>query len=149
VLPIPAQADPEAPGVVLDTNVVLDWLLFKDPSVAALADAVASGRLRWLATAAMRAELAHVLGRRLAAERQADPASILTAWDAHALIGVEPPAQRLLCTDPDDQKFLDLAFAAGARWLVSRDRALLKLHRRAAHQGLTIVPPARWRLTYG
>jgi predicted nucleic acid-binding protein len=149
VLPSPFPGDPKAPGIVLDTNVALDWLLFKDPSVAALADAVASGRLQWLATAAMRDELAHVLTRGLAAARRADPHAILETWDAHAFIVVEAPAQRLQCTDPDDQKFLDLAVAAGARWLVSRDRALLKLHRRAALQGLTIVPPARWRLADG
>jgi predicted nucleic acid-binding protein len=53
----------ERPSVVLDTNVVLDWLLFNDPSVAKLAAAVVGGRVRWLATAAMRDELTHVLGR--------------------------------------------------------------------------------------
>ncbi len=66
----------EPPSVVLDTNVVLDWLLFGDPSVQALAAAVTQRRVRWLATAAMHDEFAHVLGRGLAAAHGAD-ASVL------------------------------------------------------------------------
>lgn len=134
-----------APGVVIDTNAVLDWLLFNDGSVTALAAAVQAGSVRWLATGAMRDELAHVLGRGLRAARNADAAALLASWDAHALMQPDPPSQRLRCTDADDQKFIDLAMACGARWLVSRDRALLRLARRAAPLGLAIVTPARWR----
>jgi len=36
------------------------------------------------------------------------------------------------CRDRDDQKFLELAHASGAEWLVSKDRAVLKLARRIA-----------------
>jgi predicted nucleic acid-binding protein len=48
------------------------------------------------------------------------------------------------CTDPDDQVFIDLALACKARWLLSKDRALLKLARRARALGLSIQPPASW-----
>jgi predicted nucleic acid-binding protein len=130
----------------LDTNVVLDWLLFEDPSMRALASAVTSGRVRWLATAAMRDELARVLARGLAAARAADTAALLAAWDARVTLQSDSPAQPLRCTDPDDQKFIDLAIAAGARWLVSRDRAVLALARRASPSGLIILGPAQWRL---
>jgi predicted nucleic acid-binding protein len=43
-----------------------------------------------------------------------------------------PPGQPILpkCSDRDDQKFLTLAAASGARWLVTKDKALLKLHHR-------------------
>ena len=129
------------PLVVLDTNVVLDWLIFAEPTVATLAGAVTGGRLHWIATAAMRDELAHVLGRGLAAARQADPAAVLDAWDRHAAILPEPSAQGPRCTDADDQKFIDLAVGAGARWLVSRDRAVLKVARRAALAGVAVVTP--------
>jgi predicted nucleic acid-binding protein len=50
---------------------------------------------------------------------------------------------RLRCTDPDDQKFIDAAIVS-AQWLISRDRAVLKLARRAAALGLRIVTPERW-----
>lgn len=133
-----------ASAIVLDTNVVLDWLLFGNPGVAALCAAVQCGRLRWLATPAMRHELALVLARGLAAAHRADERRLLQAWDDHAQMRDPPPPHRLRCTDPDDQKFVDLAFASGARWLVSRDRAVLRLSRRAAPLGLGIVTPERW-----
>ena len=46
------------------------------------------------------------------------------------------------CADPDDQKFLQLALASGARWLVSRDGDVLALGRRTRRDGLfEIVSP--------
>jgi predicted nucleic acid-binding protein len=52
-----------------------------------------------------------------------------------------------VCRDPDDQKFIDLALAAKAQWLVSRDKALLALAKRAKARGLLIVKPEAWTLT--
>jgi predicted nucleic acid-binding protein len=40
-----------------------------------------------------------------------------------------------LCEDPDDQKFLQLAWHAHAGHLLTRDKALLKLARRVAELG--------------
>jgi len=57
-----------------------------------------------------------------------------------------PPAVRLICRDPDDQKFIDLAISQGAQWLFSRDRAVLALAKRARAQGLIIMSPDSWRL---
>jgi predicted nucleic acid-binding protein len=136
------------PAIVLDTNVVLDWLLFSDPSSASVTAAITQGHVRWLATAAMRAELSDVLGRGLAAERDADLGQLFRNWDAHAqmVADPEPPpgAAALRCRDPDDQKFIDLALVMGARWLLSRDRAVLRLARKAAAHRLCISVPERW-----
>jgi predicted nucleic acid-binding protein len=138
----------ERPIAVLDTNVVLDWMLFADLSVAALAAAIERQQVHWLTTAEMRAEFKHVLVRGLAAARGADVAAVLALWDARAeTCGAAVPMPRsagLLCSDPDDQMFLDLAHAAGAHWLFTRDRAVLRLARRAARYGLTITTPQRW-----
>jgi uncharacterized protein len=136
------------PRIVLDTNVVLDWLLFNEPSVAELAAAMVTRRVLWIATAAMRGEMAHVLGRGLAEARGANPAGLAAVWDRHCTEHptAPPAAAHLRCTDTDDQKFIDLALASGARWLISRDRAVLKLRRRATPHGLTIAPPDQWRL---
>ena len=57
-----ATADAQAPvRRVLDTNIVLDLWVFDEPQVQALRNSVQSGRTQWLATAAMREELARVL----------------------------------------------------------------------------------------
>jgi predicted nucleic acid-binding protein len=138
------------PALVLDTNVVLDWLLFDDPSAVPLAAAIVQHEVRWIATTAMRVEFAEVLRRGLAGKRNADPAALLAAWDAQAEMLAEParlPASvPLWCSDPDDQKFLELAHAAGATWLLSRDHAVLRLARRAARWGIEISVPERWAL---
>lgn len=140
----PAPHNAALPAIVLDTNVVLDWLLFDDHRVAALAGAIVRRRVRWLATRAMRDELRHVLERGLAARRSAEATALLAAWDAHATVVAQAATQPLRCADPDDQIFVDLGLASGAHWLVSRDRALLKLARGAAPLGLRIVEPSRW-----
>ena len=43
------------------------------------------------------------------------------------------------CTDEDDQKFLELARDSRAKWLITSDRALLKLNRRLKQSGLFMV----------
>jgi predicted nucleic acid-binding protein len=50
------------------------------------------------------------------------------------------------CSDPDDQKFLEAALAAGASFLVTKDRALLELaKRKRARLPFRIVAPADFR----
>jgi putative PIN family toxin of toxin-antitoxin system len=137
-------ADPR-PAIVVDTQVVMDWLVFNDSRVARLTTALTSGALRWLVAPAMRDEIRHVLGRGVAARYATDLAFIEAQFEAHgqAVDAVEP-SPRLVCRDPDDQKFIDLALALGARWLVSRDKALLALAKRARQRGLAILKPEQW-----
>jgi len=136
------------PAIVIDTQVVMDWLVFRDARIQALAAAVTSGALRWLVAPAMRDEIRHVLGRGVAASYAPDLAFIEAQFDAHAhlvdTIDPQPLAGRLVCRDPDDQKFIDLALAAQARWLISRDKAVLALAKRARLRGLAIIKPEQW-----
>jgi len=130
--------------VVIDTNIALDLLVFDDPAQAALREALAAGALEWIATAAMRDELARVLGypliaRRLqAGGRQAE--AVLADFDARTrrIEGV-PPRAPCVCSDPDDQVFIDLAVAQGAR-LLSKDRAVLSMRKRLAARGVAVSP---------
>lgn len=132
-------------GIVVDTQVVMDWLVFNDPRVRPLAKALQSGAVRWLVTPAMRDELRHVLGRGVAARYAPDVALIEASFDAHAeAVEAAEPCPRLVCRDPDDQKFIDLALAHQARWLVSRDKALLTLAKRAKLRGLLVLKPELW-----
>ena len=145
---IAAALIPAAPILaVLDTNVVLDLLLFKDRRVQTLHQALAAHQLCWVATEAMLCELDHVLRR-----------PQLSAW-GHSSDHLMAEARRLCqqvpacndtagpvprCTDADDQIFIDLAWRWPAPLLFSRDHALLRLARRARAHGLWIGTPERW-----
>jgi hypothetical protein len=47
--------------MILDTNVVLDMLIFDDPDIPAIRELVARGEVRWIADEAQRIELGRVL----------------------------------------------------------------------------------------
>lgn len=132
-------------SLVLDTNVVLDWLVFADARVAVLAAAIESGSVRWLSCEPMRQEFERTLGYRTLAKRQPNCERLLSHFDRHAVMEAAPHTlPGLRCSDPDDQIFLDLAVASGAAWLLTHDRALLRLAKRAAAMGVRIVQPSRW-----
>src|SRR5258706_3604833 len=69
------------PAVVLDTNAVLDWLVFAHPSCAAWSAAFAARRARWIASQAMRSELAHVLQRGALQAWSPQPERVWGAWE--------------------------------------------------------------------
>jgi len=143
------HSQPELRLTVLDTQAVLDWLYFSDPVTLHWEAWRQAGQWQWVAGVAMRDELGYVLGRGgLPAGKGMAAQALMDAFDARARILHEPAptlAPPLRCTDPDDQKFIDFAVAHHTTWLVSRDRAVLKLKRRAlvAH-GVHILPPAAW-----
>lgn len=133
---------------MLDTNVVLDWLVFRNPQCTPLVQAIEDRRLRWLVTEPMRNELAHVLARGVVDAWAPNQNALWESWRRLSEVVTQPvigESFRLRCTDPDDQKFVDLAMAH-AQWLVSRDRAVLKLARRAQRLGVHVLIPERWRL---
>ena len=138
------------PNLVLDTNAVLDWLVFNHPASQPITLAIESGHVQWIVNAAVRDELAHVLARGVVDRWQPDIAHLWLTWERHAVLVEQPPPgspqRRPQCTDTDDQKFVDLALDSGARWLITRDRALLKLARRARSLGLAIVTPERFAM---
>jgi putative PIN family toxin of toxin-antitoxin system len=140
---------PSPHALVLDTNVVLDLLLFADPATPALRAALDTQRLHWVTTPVMREELVRVLAYPHIVERmhfyQRSAADLLLAYDAQArLVDVAPKAP-YVCKDPDDQKFIDLAFHLmrdprqhqGAI-LLSKDKAVLKLKKRLAAHGVVV-----------
>jgi putative PIN family toxin of toxin-antitoxin system len=144
---MPACPAAPIPRVVLDSNVWIDILVFDDPHTRPIRAALESGALEALIDARCLAELAHVLDYPQFVRRALDRDAALTTLRSLAR-HVEPdvpddsrPLPR--CKDRDDQKFLELAHASGADWLVSKDRAVLKLARRIARDfAFRIAPPA-------
>lgn len=139
------------PRVVLDTNVCLDLFVFDDPRCAGLAAALASGAVEAVTAVDCRAEWLAVLGYPQLALDGAGRERAVLAFDqrVRALPTLPCDAPLPRCADPDDQKFLTLAAAAGARWLLSRDSALLKLGRRTLRDaGFAILTPEQWSLQH-
>lgn len=142
------KSTPAPQPLILDTNIVLDLLLFGDAAIAELQrqlqTAVADAqRWRWIATAPMRDELAHVLAYAHLQPRLAfyghTPQAILARFDAAVQqVPVAAPTP-IRCKDGDDQKFIDLAVAHQAV-LISKDKAVLKLRRRLARAGVWVGP---------
>jgi len=135
--------------LVLDTNVVIDWLVFDHPYLNPLRLAVQSGcaivytaepaisELRRVLTyrelrldAARRSD---VMSRYLAATRQ------LTETASQSATAERLPPGFPRCRDPDDDPFVALAFLSRADALVSRDKAVLKLKRKCVRFGVNIL----------
>jgi putative PIN family toxin of toxin-antitoxin system len=140
------------PFVVLDTNVVLDWLLYQDKRVAPLVAALEASVLRLASDEACLLELIDVLSREKIRATPEQRETALQTYRARAHVvpaeltdqvrGAIAPAELPQCRDPDDQKFVELAVRCGARVLVSRDKELLRMHHRMLLvAGLAVVEP--------
>ena len=129
--------------VVLDTNIVLDLWVFDDPASSPLRESVLQGESPWLATAAMREELARVLDYPQIAKRLAlralMPADVLGHFDRHVQLQPDAPKAPYTCKDADDQKFIDLAVQHGAA-LHSKDAQVLCMKNRLARCGVALNP---------
>lgn len=149
----PLEAEEAAPvqprAVVLDTNIVLDLLVFNDPAIAPVRQCLQEGSLRWLATRPMHDELERVLAYTQIAKRVAfyglTPAQVLQAYSQQVQWMEVPTRALAVCKDTDDQKFIDLA-AAHQAVLLSKDKAVLSLRKRLLRQHdalvATILVPA-------
>jgi predicted nucleic acid-binding protein len=128
---------------VLDTNIVLDLWVFDEPKAEALRTSLESGSTQWLATIAMREELARVLtypqiAKRLM-HRQLPASAVLGHFDRWAQLQPDAPKAPYACKDADDQKFIDLAVAHTAT-LHSKDAQVLCMKKRLERCGVVLNP---------
>lgn len=134
------------PRIVLDTNVWLDLLVFDDPRVEPLRRMLASRELVAVGNEPCRDEWCRVLGYPGLGLDESRRNRLLATYDGLiASVDTRTAVPLPRCADPDDQKFLELAAAAGAQWLLSRDAAVLALARRTERAGLfRIATPEVW-----
>lgn len=142
--PCPTLPNTAPRHLVVDTNVVLDLLLFRDPRVRQIELAAASTNWIWVACQSMRDELEHVLHYPGLAQRLVTsghkPAQVLTRYDAWVHWVARAPLTQPRCKDPDDQKFVDLAVQHAA-CLVTKDKAVLTLAKRLTRMGVSTLTP--------
>lgn len=131
----------QPPRVVLDTNVIMALWHFEDPRLVGLRAWLEARQAALLTRAECLDELRRVLAYPqfgIAPEQQVQIA------DAYASRAECVPAQTdeqiavaaslPQCKDRDDQKFLTLALDGGAHALLTRDKLLLGLARRAPYR---------------
>jgi putative PIN family toxin of toxin-antitoxin system len=150
--PEPFTSAASSPRVVLDTNVCLDLFVFGDAECVTLLEVLQAGKVEAVTDEACRAEWWRVLHYPKLALDEARREQARAAFDACVRYIAEdekaapPDAVLPRCADPDDQKFLELALATQAEWLVSKDNEVLKLGPRVARAGwFAVVTPRGWR----
>lgn len=136
---------------VLDTNVVLDLLHWRDAGMAGVAAAIGDGRLRCASDTRCLHELRTVLAYPKFGIAPAQAQAIYARYQAMVeCVDTRTPPPLPRCRDREDQKFIEVAACAGAGLLVSKDKAVLKLGRsRLLPAGLRILAPlaaSRWLL---
>ncbi|KAF3998115.1 putative toxin-antitoxin system toxin component, PIN family [Glaciimonas immobilis] len=142
--------------LVIDTNVCLDLFVFRDPRWAKLLNALQSGEVEAVTRADCRMEwqlVLHYAHLPITDETRpginAEFETLIKYMDSD-LLSPRTDIRLPICSDPDDQKFLELALGANAATLITKDKALLKLARKTAKTGLfSIVTPQAWIMPSG
>jgi uncharacterized protein len=127
---------------VIDTNVLLAGLLWREPAYALL-EQVRSGALTFISSPELLAELAEVLARpkfdEIVKRSSSSREQMLIQVRMLAEVIDAPPLATPVCRDPDDDAVLALGIAAQADVIVSGDEDLLIL---SSFEGIPILSPA-------
>jgi putative PIN family toxin of toxin-antitoxin system len=137
--------------LVLDTNVILDWLVFKDVRIAELQRAWDEQRLELITHKPALDELRRVLAypqfkleetrQRAIMEDYESRVRVVSLPEGASMENLGTPAGFPRCKDCDDDHFIALAYHHHADALVSKDRAVLNLAKRVRKFGVTILSP--------
>lgn len=125
---------------VLDTNVVISGIFWKGTPFRIL-EAWQKGRFTLILSPPILDEYRRVLQEMTRKRPIAALTSILEIIESNSQITTPSPFSKHVCSDPDDDKFLEAALAARANHLVTGDSALLKLRK---FQGTQIVTPQQF-----
>jgi predicted nucleic acid-binding protein len=122
---------------------------FKRPSTAPIGRLLDSGEAVCFACPSTLEELGHVVPREHFGLTAQDALEVVLRYRNLSLCVSEPALNQTLalpqCKDSADQKFLRLAISVGAEYLLTRDKALLKLARRMTRiSTLKVTTPERF-----
>lgn len=134
--------------IVLDTNVCLDLFVFKDPRWHNLMQALINQDIEAITREDCRNEWLHVLDYPHLPVTPEIKSEVIKAFDQYITclpISEQSTFGLPICTDKDDQKFLEIALHADANILLTKDKALLKLARKTKNKGMfQILAPQAW-----
>ena len=128
------------PRLILDTNVILDLLVFKDPSAETIRLLLDAKQVDAVRTPASMAELIDVIGRPAFKLSREDQASVVQAWETSSRLlentAIAPAPFN--CRDLDDQVFINMAYSLRPALLLSKDLRVLELQAIAKQHGVDI-----------
>ena len=148
----PAPMPPKL--IVIDSQSLFDWMVFRNPACARWNAALSGTDWEWIFTSEMRAEFDFVAAKGFGERWPVDAAAVASIWARHARLvddaaaaGRRGPAAlhgrgRPEVHRPGDRR--------GAHTLVTRDKALLRLARKALERhGVRICGPQAWSAELG
>lgn len=127
------------PICILDTNILLDLWVFHDPHVEAILKALESHQIRLIGHVETFCEFADVISRTMFKLTSDEQNALLMRWLKTAEVVTEPLSNARFCKDTDDDKFFELAVMSGARFLVSKDKKVLKARGKAKKFGIEVM----------
>ena len=126
---------------MLDTNVILDLLVFKDPSTEPIRHLLDAKLVDAVRSEASMLELVDVIRRPIFKLSQQEQEMILQSWEGvtRLLENTAIESAPFICRDLDDQIFLDMAYSIRPAVLFSKDLRVLELRVSAKGHGVEIT----------
>lgn len=127
--------------LILDTNILLDILVFDDQRAHPLRAALSNQELDALVTEKTLDEFIDVIGRPQFGLDKEKQIEILLQWKSWSRLVKQTDLQVApwKCKDRDDQVFINLAFSFKPSTLISKDKLVLKLAKRAIKEDVLIT----------
>jgi putative PIN family toxin of toxin-antitoxin system len=127
--------------LILDTNILLDIFVFDDQRANPLRAALSNQEIDALVTEDTLDEFIDVISRSQFGLDKQKQAEILLQWQSWSRLVKQSDLQVApwKCKDRDDQVFINLAFSFKPSTLISKDKLVLKLAKRAIKEEVIIT----------
>jgi putative PIN family toxin of toxin-antitoxin system len=127
--------------LILDTNILLDIFVFDDQRAHPLRAALSNQEIDALVTEDTLDEFIDVISRSQFGLDKQKQAEILLQWQNWSRLVKQSDLQVApwKCKDRDDQVFINLAFSFKPSTLISKDKLVLKLAKRAIKEEVIIT----------
>jgi predicted nucleic acid-binding protein len=127
--------------LILDTNILLDIFVFDDQRAHPLRAALSNQDVDALVTEGTLDEFIDVISRSQFGLDKQKQAEILLQWQNWSRLVKQSDLQTApwKCKDRDDQVFINLAFSFKPSTLISKDKLVLKLTKRAIKEEVIIT----------
>jgi predicted nucleic acid-binding protein len=126
---------------ILDTNILLDILVFDEQKAHPLREALDSQYIDAVATQRTIDEFADVISRAQFGLNEQSQSEILKQWLSWCRVMADESIENApwKCKDRDDQIFINLSYTLRPSILLSKDKQVLKIAKRAIKENIVIT----------